>query len=168
VKCPVLAARRASHSQPLFSPWSESITSYVAFEEDERVGAHCATSPLSLGWRRSSHSFGSGAPSRWMRLGLYTSPYGSSAVPTQKPSLSLSGMGLGLPNEAGMESHAALETSTFWRSFCSASFSKSADSPPQKMSTSGLPFHSVMRPYATGVPAGMALTLTVTFHFSFA
>ena len=36
------------------------------------------------------------------------------------------------------------------------------------MSASGLPFHSTMRPYATGVPAGMALTLTVTFHFSFA
>src|SRR5881628_3426155 len=36
------------------------------------------------------------------------------------------------------------------------------------MSASGLPFHSTMRPYATGVPAGIALTLTVTFHFSFA
>jgi len=36
------------------------------------------------------------------------------------------------------------------------------------MSTSGLLFHSVMRPYATGVPAGIALTFTVTFHFSFA
>jgi len=36
------------------------------------------------------------------------------------------------------------------------------------MSTSGRPFHSTMRPYATGVPAGIALTLTVTFHFSLA
>ena len=67
-------------------------------------------------------------------------------MPTQKPSLSLRGMGLGLPMAAGMESQASLEISTFCRSFCSASFSKSADSPPQKMSTSGLPFHSVMRP----------------------
>jgi len=55
-------------------------------------------------------------------------------------------MGLGLPMEAGMESHSSLEISTFCSSFCSASFSKSADSPPQKMSTSGRPFHSTMRP----------------------
>ena len=67
-------------------------------------------------------------------------------MPTQKPSLSLSGIGLGLPIAAGIASHASLEISTFCRSFCSASFSNSADSPPQKMSTSGLPFHSVMRP----------------------
>ena len=89
-------------------------------------------------------------------------------MPTQKPSLSLSGIGLGLPMEAGMESQASFEISTFCSSFCSASFSKSADSPPQKMSTSGRPFHSMMRPYATGVPAGIAFTLTVTFHFSLA
>ncbi len=80
----------------------------------------------------------------------------------------MSGIGLGLPMEAGMDSHASFEISTFCRSFCSASFSNNADSPPQKMSTSGLPFHSVMRPYATGVPAGIAFTFTVTFHFSFA
>ena len=55
-------------------------------------------------------------------------------------------MGLGLPIEAGIESHASLEISTFCRSFCSASFSNSADSPPQKMSASGRPFHSTMRP----------------------
>ena len=55
-------------------------------------------------------------------------------------------MGLGLPIEAGMDSQAAREISSFWSSFCSASFSKSADSPPQKMSASGLPFHSTMRP----------------------
>ena len=55
-------------------------------------------------------------------------------------------MGLGLPMEAGIESHASLEISTFCSSFCSASFSNSADSPPQKMSASGLPFHSTMRP----------------------
>ena len=78
-------------------------------------------------------------------------------------------MGLGLPMD-GREStsHASFEISTFCSSFCSASFSKSADSPPQKMSASGLPFHSTMRPYATGVPAGIAFTFTVTFHFSFA
>jgi hypothetical protein len=40
------------------------MTSYVAFDDDERVGAHCATSPLSFGCRRSSHSYGSGMPSR--------------------------------------------------------------------------------------------------------
>src|SRR6266852_1515633 len=113
VKCPVLAASRVSHSQPFSSPKSERMTSYVALDDDERVGAHWATSPLSLGLRRSSHSFGSGAPRRWMRLGLYTSPYGSSAVPIQYPSLSFNGMGLGLPMEAGMESHAAFEISTF-------------------------------------------------------
>ncbi len=67
-------------------------------------------------------------------------------MPIQKPSLSLSGMGLGLPIEAGIESHASLEISIFCRSFCSASFSNSADSPPQKMSASGRPFHSTMRP----------------------
>ena len=89
-------------------------------------------------------------------------------MPTQWPSLSLSGMGFGVPIEAGIESHASREISTFCRSFCSASFSKSADSPPQKISTSGRPFHSTMRPYATGVPAGIALTFTVTFHFSLA
>jgi len=89
-------------------------------------------------------------------------------VPIQYPSLSLSGMGFGLPMVAGTESQASRPISTFWRSFWSANFSNSADSPPQKMSASGLPFHSTMRPYATGVPAGMALTLTATFHFSFA
>jgi hypothetical protein len=77
-------------------------------------------------------------------------------------------MGLGLPMAAGIESQASRAISTFWSSFWSASFSNSADSPPQKMSASGLPFHSTMRPYATGVPAGMALTFTLTFHFSFA
>src|SRR2546427_5293162 len=56
--------------------------------------------------------------------------------------------------EAGIDSQASREISTFCRSFWSASFSNSADSPPQKMSTSGLPFHSTMRPYANGVPAG--------------
>jgi hypothetical protein len=82
--------------------------------------------------------------------------------------LYFSGIGFGLPIDAGIDSHASLAISTFCRSFWSASFSNSADSPPQKMSASGLPFHSTMRPYATGVPAGMALVLTVTFHFSFA
>src|SRR5467141_2817185 len=70
--------------------------------------------------------------------------------------------------EAGIDSQASREISTFCRSFWSASFSNSADSPPQKMSTSGLPFHSTMRPYAIGVPAGIAFTFTATFHFSFA
>src|SRR2546425_8654009 len=56
VKCPVLAASFLSHSQPLSSPYIDRITSYVAFDDDERVGAHCATSPLSLGFSRSSHS----------------------------------------------------------------------------------------------------------------
>ncbi len=59
-------------------------------------------------------------------------------------------------------------SSGFWAHFCSARFSNSAASPPQKMSTSGRPFPSTMRPYATGVPAGIALTLTVTFHRSLA
>src|SRR6266446_5013800 len=133
VKWPVLAASFLSQSQPFSSPYIDRITSYVAFDDDERVGAHCATSPLSLGSSRSSHSFGSG-----------------------------------LPIDAGIDSHDSREISTFWRSFWSASFSKSADSPPQRMSTSGLPFHSTTRPYAIGVPAGIALTFTATFHFSFA
>src|SRR5258706_1169197 len=77
-------------------------------------------------------------------------------------------MGFGVPIEAGMASRTALGSSSLARSFCSASFSKSADSPPQKMSASGLPFHSTTRPYATGVPAGIPLVLTVTFHFSLA
>jgi hypothetical protein len=55
-------------------------------------------------------------------------------------------MGFGLPIEAGMPSQASLPSSSFWSSFCSASFSNRADSPPQKMSASGLPFHSTMRP----------------------
>ena len=50
------------------------------------------------------------------------------------------------PIEAGIDSHRSREISTFCRSFCSASFSNSADSPPQKMSASGLPFHSTIRP----------------------
>jgi len=33
-------------------------------DDDERVGAHCATSPLSFGCSRSSQSFGAGMPSR--------------------------------------------------------------------------------------------------------
>src|SRR5881296_2576188 len=65
VKCPVLAASFLSHSQPLSSPCNERMTSYVAFDDDERVGAHCATSPLSLGLSRSSQSRRSGTPSRW-------------------------------------------------------------------------------------------------------
>ena len=69
VKWPVLAARRVSHSHPFSSPSMESMTSYVAFEEDERVGAHCATSPLSFGFSRSSQSFSSATPSRWSRRG---------------------------------------------------------------------------------------------------
>src|SRR5712691_7739327 len=77
-------------------------------------------------------------------------------------------MGLGLPIDAGIESHASREISSFWSSFCSASFSNSADSPPQKMSASGLPFHSTTRPYAIGVPAGIALTFTTTLKRSFA
>ena len=83
VKCPVLAASFLSHSQPLSSPCSERITSYVAFEDDDRVGAHCATSPFSLGLRRSSHSRRSATPSRWSFFGCHTRPYGSRAVPTQ-------------------------------------------------------------------------------------
>src|SRR6266508_593119 len=113
------------------------MTSYVAFDDEERVGAHWATSPLSLGVRRSSHSFGAETPSRWMRVGLYRWRSGSRAVPFREPSFSLRGIGLGLQMKAGTESHTALETSTSCRSFCSASISKSADSPPQKMSTSG-------------------------------
>src|SRR5689334_12766097 len=69
VKWPVFAASLRSHSQPLSSPYIDSTTSYVAFEDDERVGAHCATSPLSLGFSRSSQSFGSGMPRRWIFLG---------------------------------------------------------------------------------------------------
>src|SRR5438034_4513953 len=83
VKCPVLAASFLSHSQPLSSPCNERMTSYVAFDDDERVGAHCATSPLSLGLSRSSQSRRSATPSRWSFRGCHTSPYGSSAVPTQ-------------------------------------------------------------------------------------
>src|SRR5258706_13072664 len=103
------------------------MTSYVALDDDERVGAHWATSPLSLGLSRSSHSLGSGAPSRWMRLGLYTSPYGSSAVPIQYPSLSFNGMGLALPMEAGVEPPADPGRSAFWEDVCSAGFSNSRD-----------------------------------------
>src|SRR5213593_2936161 len=117
VKCPVLAASFLSHSQPLSSPCNERMTSYVAFDDDERVGAHCATSPLSLGLRRSSQSRRFGTPRRWSFRGCHTSPYGSSAVPTQYPSGSLSGMGLGLPMEDGIESQASREISSFWRSF---------------------------------------------------
>jgi len=36
--------------------------------------------------------------------------------------LSFSGIGLGLPMDAGMLSHASFEISTFCSSFCSASF----------------------------------------------
>src|SRR5215475_10843507 len=56
VKWPVLAASLRSHSHPLSSPYIDRITSYVAFDDDDRVGAHWATSPLSLGFSRSSHS----------------------------------------------------------------------------------------------------------------
>src|SRR5262249_18589871 len=69
VKSPVLPASRRSQSQPLSSPSIDRITSYVAFDDEDRVGAHCATSPLSLGFRRSSHSFGSPMPRRWIFLG---------------------------------------------------------------------------------------------------
>src|SRR5213593_1122247 len=69
VKWPVFAASFLSHSQPLSSPCIDRITSYVAFDDDDRVGAHCATSPLSLGFSRSSHSFGSAMPRRWIFLG---------------------------------------------------------------------------------------------------
>src|SRR6266436_8035558 len=69
VKCPVLAASFLSQSQPLSSPCIDRITSYVAFDDDDRVGAHCATSPLSLGFSRSSHSLGSAMPRRWIFLG---------------------------------------------------------------------------------------------------
>src|SRR5438874_12934596 len=69
VKWPVLAASFLSQSQPFSSPYIDRITSYVAFDDDERVGAHCATSPLSLGSSRSSHSFGSAMPRRWIFLG---------------------------------------------------------------------------------------------------
>ena len=83
-------------------------------------------------------------------------------MPTQKPSLSFKGMGLGFPSDTGIESQSSAARSSLASSRCSASFSKSADSPPQKMSTSGRPFHSTTRPYATGVPAGIALTFTAT------
>ena len=76
--------------------------------------------------------------------------------------------GFGVPIDGGIVSRSAFGSSSFAMSFCSASLSKSADSPPQKMSASGLPFHSTMRPYETGVPAWSALVLTVTPHFSFA
>ena len=69
VKWPVLAASFLSQSQPFSSPYIDRITSYVAFDDDERVGAHCATSPLSFGSSRSSHSFGSAMPSRRIFLG---------------------------------------------------------------------------------------------------
>jgi hypothetical protein len=69
VKWPVFCASFFSQSQPLSSPCIERITSYVAFDDDERVGAHCATSPLSFGFKRSSHSFGSGIPRRWIFFG---------------------------------------------------------------------------------------------------
>ena len=69
VKSPVLPASLRSQSQPLSSPCIDSITSYVAFDDDDRVGAHWATSPLSFGFRRSSHSFGSGMPRRWIFFG---------------------------------------------------------------------------------------------------
>src|SRR5262249_49627892 len=70
VKWPVLAASRRSQSQPLSSPNMDRITSYVAFDDDERVGAHCATSPFNLGLSRSSHSLRGATPSRVSRLGL--------------------------------------------------------------------------------------------------
>ena len=69
VKSPVLPASLRSQSQPLSSPYIDRITSYVALEDDDRVGAHCATSPLSLGLSRSSHSLGSAIPRRWIFFG---------------------------------------------------------------------------------------------------
>src|SRR5262249_12538368 len=69
VKSPVLPASFLSQSQPLSSPCTDRITSYVAFDDDDRVGAHCPPAPLSLGFRRSSHSLGSAMPSRWIFLG---------------------------------------------------------------------------------------------------
>ena len=69
VKSPVLPASLRSQSQPLSSPCIDSITSYVAFDDDDRVGAHWATSPLSFGFKRSSHSRGSGMPRRWIFFG---------------------------------------------------------------------------------------------------
>src|SRR5262249_13050846 len=69
VKWPVLLASFFSQSQPLSSPDIDRMTSYVALDDDERVGAHCATSPLSLGFSRSSQSLGSGMPSRLILTG---------------------------------------------------------------------------------------------------
>src|SRR5262245_18287768 len=56
VKSPVLPASLLSQSQPRSSPSMERITSYVAFDDEDRVGAHCATSPLSLGFRSEEHT----------------------------------------------------------------------------------------------------------------
>src|SRR5574342_400474 len=53
VKMPELAASRLSHSQPAWSPRLWRTISYVAWLDEDRVGAHWATLPLSLGWRRS-------------------------------------------------------------------------------------------------------------------
>src|SRR5574337_788747 len=69
VKMPELAASRWSHSQPLASPFSWRTTSYVAWDEDERVGAHWATFPLSFGFSTSSQSLGSDTPRRFKSLG---------------------------------------------------------------------------------------------------
>src|SRR5262249_11716890 len=69
VKSPVLPASFLSHSQPLSSPCIDSITSYVAFDDDDRVGAPWAASLLSFEFSRSSQSFGSAMPRRWIFLG---------------------------------------------------------------------------------------------------
>src|SRR5262249_880751 len=69
VKNPVLPASRRSQSQPLSSPCMARITSYVAFDDDERVGGDWATWALSLGCSRSSHSLGSAMPRRWIFFG---------------------------------------------------------------------------------------------------
>ncbi|PYM64903.1 MAG: hypothetical protein DMD79_05615 [Candidatus Rokuibacteriota bacterium] len=89
-------------------------------------------------------------------------------MPIQYPWGSRSGFGLGLPIDAGTRSPSSRPSSSFTTSFCSASLSKRAASPPQKMSASGLPFHSTIRPYETGVPAYRALVLRLTPQISFA
>src|SRR5688572_5652138 len=61
-----------------------------------------------------------------------------------------------------MASQSSAGTSSRARSFCCSRSSNSADSPPQKTSASGRPFHLTIASYDTGVPARSNRVFSVT------
>jgi hypothetical protein len=82
------------------------MTSYVAWLDDDRVGALWATCPFSFGWRRSSQSLGHAqAPKRpW----VVDQPVGLERRPDPVPVRILEREGLRLPDRRGHPVHQRL------------------------------------------------------------